>query len=192
LSDVAPTETSEEASAEPAPAFYKRRRKRGDELGQVLLRHNQITPEQLREALRIQSEQGGHIGAILKRMGACDGRAIAEALLEQVRVTRSKGKARDLESRAREAPSLMGLSVHCRPGLTRLAVLASDMLALGIASGLDWLLITHDVEARVQRYGVLAVLPLCILIFSAVHLYGATPPSPPQENRRTTHSGNIV
>ena len=50
------------------------------------------TPEQLREALKLQTEQGGHLGAILKRMGACDGRAIAEALLEQVRVTRDKGR----------------------------------------------------------------------------------------------------
>jgi lipopolysaccharide/colanic/teichoic acid biosynthesis glycosyltransferase len=86
----------------------------------------------------------------------------------------------------------MGLSVYCRPGLTKLAVLASDVLALSIASGLDWLLITHEVEARVQRYGVLAVLPLCILIFSYVHLYGATPPSPPEEIRRTTLSVTFV
>lgn len=183
-----PTETSEEPSNSPeqVPAFYKRRRKRGDELGQVLLRHGQITPQQLRDALRLQTEQGGHLGAILKRMGACDGRAIAEALLEQVRVTRDKGKARELEARAREAPSLMGLTVHCRPRLTKLAVLLADVTALLIASGLDWLLITADAPGRVQRYGILAVLPLCILIFTYVHLYAATPPSPPEEIRRTT------
>jgi lipopolysaccharide/colanic/teichoic acid biosynthesis glycosyltransferase len=181
------TETAQTEDAnQQVPAFYKRRRKRGDELGQVLLRRGQITPEQLREALRLQAEQGGHLGAILKRMGACDGRAIAEALLEQVRVTRDKGKQRDLETRAREAPSLMGLTVHCRPGLTKLTVVTSDLLALGIGTGLAWLLITHDAPGRVQRYGILAVLPLCLLIFAYVQLYAATPPSPPEEIRRGT------
>lgn len=187
------TETAQTEDAnQQVPAFYKRRRKRGDELGQVLLRRGQITPEQLREALRLQTEQGGHLGAILKRMGACDGRAIAEALLEQVRVTRDKGKQRELETRAREAPSLMGLAVHCRPGLTKLAVVTSDLLALGIATGLAWLLITHDAPGRVQRYGILAVLPLCLLIFAYVQLYAATPPSPPEEIRRGTLAVTFV
>ena len=72
----------------------------------------------------------------------------------------------------------MGLTVHCRPRLTKLVVLLADVTALLIASGLDWLLITADAPGRVQRYGILAVLPLCILIFSYVHLYAATPPSP--------------
>jgi lipopolysaccharide/colanic/teichoic acid biosynthesis glycosyltransferase len=189
LTDVAPTEPTEpteDASQQPAPAFWKRRRKRGDEIGQVLLRRGQITPAQLREALRLQTEQGGHLGAILKRMGACDGRAIAEALLEQVRVTRGKGKGRDTEERARASPSLMGLAIHCRPRLTRLVVLASDLLALGIATGLAWLLITHDAPGRVQRYGILAALPLCLVAFLYIQLYAATPPSPPEEIRRTT------
>jgi exopolysaccharide biosynthesis polyprenyl glycosylphosphotransferase len=185
LTDAAPQETNEDAKEQNVPAFWKRRRRRGDELGQILLRRGQITPEQLREALRLQTGQGGHLGAILKRMGACDGRAIAEALLEQVRVTRGKGKARELEARAREAPSLMGLSVQCRPRLTKVLVMASDVVALSVATGLAWTLITHDAPGRVQRYGILAVLPLCVLIFAYVHLYAATPPSPPEEIRRT-------
>jgi lipopolysaccharide/colanic/teichoic acid biosynthesis glycosyltransferase len=192
LTEEAPTEPSEEASLPPAPAFYKRRRKRGDELGQVLLRRGLITAQQLREGLRLQTEQGGHLGAILKRMGACDGRAIAEALLEQVRVTRGKGKARDMEARAREAPSLMGLTVHCRPRLTLLSVVASDVLALSIGTGLAWTLVTHDAPGRVQRYGILAVLPLCLLAFSATQLYASTPPSPPEEIRRSTMGVTFV
>ena len=80
-------------SAKRAPAFYKRRRKRNNEIGQVLIRNGVITPEQLRQALRIQSEQGGHIGAILRAMGACDSRAIASALIEQVAAARHKGPA---------------------------------------------------------------------------------------------------
>lgn len=191
MTEEAPTEPSEDANQQ-VPAFYKRRRKRGDELGQVLLRRGQITPEQLRTALRLQTEQGGHLGAILKRMGACDGRAIAEALLEQVRVTRDKGKARELETRAREAPSLMGLTVHCRPRMTKLAVIAGDAVGLGIGTALAWLLITHDAPGRVQRYGILAVLPLCLLIFTYVQLYAATPPSPPEEIRRSTLAISFV
>ena len=185
MTEVAPTEQSEDANQQ-VPAFYKRRRKRGDELGQILLRRGQITPEQLRTALKLQTDEGGHLGAILKRMGACDGRAIAEALLEQVRVTRDKGKGRELESRARETPSIMGLTVHCRPRLTKLAVVLSDVLALALASGVAWLVVNHDAPGRVQRYGVLGVLPLCLLIFAYVQLYAATPPSPPEEIRRSS------
>jgi lipopolysaccharide/colanic/teichoic acid biosynthesis glycosyltransferase len=186
-----PTETTEDANRE-VPAFYKRRRKRGDELGQVLLRRGMITPEQLRQALRLQTEQGGHLGAILKRMGACDGRAIAEALLEQVRVTRGKGKARELEARARETPSLMGLTVHCRPRLTKLIIILGDFCSLALATSLAWMLVMHDVPGRVQRYGILAVLPMCFVIFAYVQLYAATPPSPPEEIRRATLSVTFV
>ena len=49
-----------------------------------------------------------------------------------------------------------------------------------------WLLVNHDAPGRVQRYGILAVLPLCLLIFTYVQLYAATPPSPPEEIRRST------
>lgn len=192
MTEAAPAGSKEDAKEQHVPAFWKRRRKRGDEIGQVLLRRGQITPEQLREGLRLQAEQGGHLGAILRRMGACDGRAIAEALLEQVRVTRGKGKGRELEARAREAPSLMGLRIHCRPQLTKLVILGGDVLGLGIGTAMAWLLVTHDAPGRVQRYGVLAVLPLCVLIFAYVHLYAATPPSPPEEIRRTTLSITFV
>jgi lipopolysaccharide/colanic/teichoic acid biosynthesis glycosyltransferase len=190
LTEVAPTER--EDGNQQVPAFWKRRRRRGDELGQILLRHEQITPEQLRAALRLQAEEGGHLGAILKRMGACDSRAIAEALLEQVRVTRDKGKARETEARARESPSLMGLTIHCQPRLTTLAIVVSDFVSLGLGTGLAWMLITNDAPGRVQRYGILAVLPLCMLIFAYVQLYAATPPGPPEEIRRTTLSVTFV
>ncbi len=125
-------------------------------------------------------------------MGACDSRAIAEALLEQVRVTRDKGKARETEARARESPSLMGLTIHCRPRLTKLVIVVSDLISLGLGTGLAWMLITHDAPGRVQRYGILAVLPLCMLIFAYVHLYAATPPGPPEEIRRATLAMTFV
>ena len=55
---------------EGKPAFYRRRRRRDNELGQVLLRKGVIQAEDLRRALKIQEEQGGHVGAILRRLGA--------------------------------------------------------------------------------------------------------------------------
>src|SRR5258705_6847844 len=77
----------------PVPAFYKRRKKRGNEIGQVLLQMGAIRPEQLREALKIQQETGGLIGAILDKMGACDAQAIVQALIEQVQLNGQIGKA---------------------------------------------------------------------------------------------------
>src|SRR5262245_16601746 len=74
------------------PAFYKRRKKRGNEIGQVLLQMGAIRAEQLREALRIQQETGGLIGAILDKMGACDTQAIAQALIEQVQLMGQLGE----------------------------------------------------------------------------------------------------
>src|SRR6478672_4812755 len=90
------------------PAFYKRRKKRGSEIGQVLLQMGAIRPEQLREALQIQQETGGLIGAILDRMGACDTQAIAQALIEQVQQKGHLGEG-TLSLRARENPSIIGL-----------------------------------------------------------------------------------
>src|SRR6478609_10935779 len=114
------------------PAFYKRRRKRNNEIGQVLIRNGVITPEQLRQALRIQSESGGHVGAILRRMGACDSRAIADALIEQVRVARN---VTGMAHRARQNPSIVGLNVVCRPGLSRALLILTDVLTLSLAAG---------------------------------------------------------
>src|SRR5258708_39920787 len=71
----------------PVPAFYKRRKKRGNEIGQVLLHMGAIRPEQLREALKIQQETGGLIGALLGQMGACASQASAQARLGQVPLT---------------------------------------------------------------------------------------------------------
>src|SRR5262245_25386172 len=108
------------------PAFYKRRKKRGNEIGQVLLHMGAIRPEQLREALRIQQETGGLIGAILDKMGACDAQAIAQALIEQVQLTGQASKA-TLALRARENPSIIGLDVQCKPGLTLALLIMSDV-----------------------------------------------------------------
>lgn len=180
------------ASGQSTPAFYKRRRKRDNEIGQLLLRRGDITPEQLREALRLQVETGGHVGAILRRMGACDGRAIAEALIEQVRLGRERGKARSLARAARENPSLIGLNVQCRPNLVIAVLLAIDGLALAAAALLVWLVASNDALTVPQQYGVLALVPLCMGAFYAQSLYSVTPPSPPDEIRSITLATTFV
>ncbi len=167
-----------------APAFYKRRRKRNNEIGQVLIRNGIITPEQLRQALRIQSETGGHVGEILRRTGACDARAIADALIEQVNIARHKGVG--LAHRARQNPSIVGLKVACRPGLTRALLLLTDLLTLGLSAAMVGLIVANDSLSGVQRFSLLALVPMCIVALTAVQMYGLTPPSPSEEIRRCT------
>lgn len=172
------------------PAFYKRRRKRNNEIGQVLIRNGVITPEQLRQALRIQSESGGHVGAILRRMGACDSRAIADALLEQVRVARQNGIG--LAHRARQNPSIVGLNVACRPELSRALLVFTDVITLGLATATVGAIVASDTLTRAQHLSVLALVPTCIAALAAVQLYGLTPPSPSEEIRRCTLTITLV
>ena len=172
------------------PAFYKRRRKRNNEIGQVLIRNGVITPEQLRQALRIQSESGGHVGAILRRMGACDSRAIADALIEQVRVARSSGTG--MAHRARQNPSIVGLNVVCRPGLSRALLILTDVVTLSLAAGMVGAIVASDTLTRAQRFSVIALVPMCIAALTAVQMYGLTPPSPSEEIRRCTLTISLI
>ncbi|HEX9297164.1 MAG TPA: exopolysaccharide biosynthesis polyprenyl glycosylphosphotransferase [Polyangiaceae bacterium] len=176
----------------PVPAFYKRRKKRGNEIGQVLLRRGVITPEQLREALRIQRETGGLVGAILDRMGACDGRAIAEALIEQVQLGGQIGKWSALALRARENPSIVGLRVRCRPTLTLLLLVGADVVGLLAAATLGQFLVPGWASpvGGLWRAGVVALV--CLGAFVTAQLYSMAPPSPPDEIRRTTEAISIV
>jgi lipopolysaccharide/colanic/teichoic acid biosynthesis glycosyltransferase len=177
-------------SAKRAPAFYKRRRKRNNEIGQVLIRNGVITPEQLRQALRIQSESGGHVGAILRRMGACDSREIADALIEQVRVARNKGAG--LAHRARQNPSIVGLNVMCRPGMSRALLIVSDVLTLGLAAAIVASIIGGDTLTKAQHFSVIALVPMCIAALTALRMYGLTPPAPAEEIRRCTLTISLV
>jgi exopolysaccharide biosynthesis polyprenyl glycosylphosphotransferase len=195
MSVQAPHSDAPEASNEQqkrAPAFYKRRRKRDNEIGQVLLRLGYITPEQLREALRIQVESGGHVGAILRRIGACDSRAIAEALIEQVRLARERGKSKHLARRARENPSILGLNVRCRPHLSIACLVLIDTLSFSLAAAAVWFLTSSNILTPVQQFGIPALVPLCIGVFTAFQLYALTPASPPQEIRTATHATTVV
>jgi lipopolysaccharide/colanic/teichoic acid biosynthesis glycosyltransferase len=173
------------------PAFYKRRKKRGNEIGQVLLQMGAIRPEELREALRIQQETGGLIGAILDRMGACDSQAIAEALIRQMQLTGQVGKGQ-LASRARENPSIIGLNVQSNPGLTLALLIMSDVISLATAAGIAQLLVVESASATTRVLGGIAVTFVCLGAFAVQHLYSLTPPSPPDEIRRVTQSVSLV
>lgn len=183
---------SQSGEAKRAPAFYKRRRKRDNEIGQVLLRLGHITPEQLREALKIQIDSGGHVGAILRRIGACDSRAISEALIEQVRLARERGKLQHLARRARENPSIIGLNVRCRPRQVIASLILADCFSFGIGAAVLWFIVASDALTLTQRYGVLALIPLGVGACMAFQLYSITPPSPPEEIRSTTVAATLV
>jgi len=185
-----PAASSEQLSPRSPPAFYSRRRRRGNELGQLLIKKKVITPEQLREALQIQSLSGGHLGAILRRIGACDDRAIADALIEQVRL--SRGRSPGLAHRARENTSILGLHLPCRPNLTRALLIAVDVFTLSFVGAVVALLFADYPLTIGQRLSVLAILPLCIAVFAAIQLYSITPPSPPEEIRRTLFAVSLI
>lgn len=176
--------TPPNGAGQRAPAFYKRRRRRNNEIGQLLIRKGIITPQQLRDALKIQAESGGHVGAILKRMGACDSKAIAEALIEQVQIAKEKG--RGLAQRARKNPSIVGLHVPGRPLLSFLLLILTDVVTLGLSATAAVVVLAGDPLTGTQRFSVAAIVPMCIATFASLQLYALTPPSPPEELRRAT------
>ena len=81
----APSNGPKEGGRRRRPSI-PRRKKRHNEICQILLRHGAVLPEDVRTALRLQETHGGQIGRILVAMNACSERAIARALLEQVQV----------------------------------------------------------------------------------------------------------
>jgi lipopolysaccharide/colanic/teichoic acid biosynthesis glycosyltransferase len=171
------------ATRDSAPAFWSRRRRRDNEIGQILIRKGTVSPEQLRQALRIQSEVGGHVGQILRRLGACESRDVAEALIEQVRVQRSRGKHRTAARLARENPSLGGLSTKARPGLGVAVIVLIDFLLIGFAASLLWGHVSDFQVSLPERYVFALLVPLCMVTLSTLSLYSITPPSPPDEIR---------
>jgi len=168
------------------PFHRRRRRRRDNELGQVLLRKGFITPVQLRQALSVQAHEGGHVGKILRKMGACDSAAIAEALVEQVRTARARGRQRNLVRAARDNPSIVGLSVPSRPGLVVLVLLLGDLLSLSFGAALMWWFVSEDRLSLAQRVVMLTLVPVCMMALAVSRLYAVTPPSPPDEIRSTT------
>jgi lipopolysaccharide/colanic/teichoic acid biosynthesis glycosyltransferase len=181
-SNVSPSDAARETRGGSAVLFGRRRR-RDIEIGQLLLRNGDITPEQLRLALRIQAEQGGHVGAILKRIGACDARAISEALRRQAGAARARGKQHSIATRARGNPSIGWLQVECRPQLVTFVLCLADAITLGLAAGIVWLLVGGHQLVDSQAFGIVGLVPLCMAVLAASGLYLVTPLSPPNEIR---------
>jgi lipopolysaccharide/colanic/teichoic acid biosynthesis glycosyltransferase len=178
---VQPSRVPQE-SRESAPAFYRRRRRRDNEIGQVLLRKGMIKPEQLRLALRVQAETGGHLGAVLKRMGACDSRAIADALIEQVRGARSHNKTKKHVKHSGADQAIDWLKVDCRPELVNWLLVLIDVLALSVGGAIVWFFFAREAPP-VQQYCAAALVPLCVVWNLSFGLYAVTPLSPPDEIR---------
>jgi len=181
------------APASSEPAFYRRRKKRGNEIGQVLLRNGDIKAEDLRIGLRQQEAQGGQIGRILVQMGACDERAIAQALIKQLQLAHEKGTARSHSVAAREQPEIVGLEAPCRPWQTVAVLLLGDLFSLGLAAlfsvGLAQA-ITGTFPTRTYQHAL--PVPLLCIAFATLHLYSPPSLSPPEELRRTTVVTTLV
>ncbi len=173
------------------PAFYRRRKKRADEIGQILLRLGRIEASALREALHTQAESGGQLGAVLRRMGACSASDVAEALIEQARLARLQGKS-VLAGQARANPAIAGLSLRCRPQAVALLLMAADACAVLLGAGLVMALTAQSGLTLVERLGMLALLPLSLAAYSAAGLYAVCAPSPPQEIRSITVATALV
>lgn len=60
---------------------------RSKPLGQLLVENGDVSSEQIAQAIKAQGDQGGMIGGILQRMGACSSEALGHALSKQVQVT---------------------------------------------------------------------------------------------------------
>jgi len=187
-----PSDDAPRATRDSAPAFWSRRRRRDNEIGQILIRNGTIQPEQLRQALRIQAEIGGHVGQILKQLGACEARHVADALIEQLRVQRARGKMRTAARLARENPSLTGLHVKTRPGLGTVVLLVCDFLALAMPASLLWGHVSGFQVSLTEQYVFAALVPLCMATLSTQRLYSVMPLSPPDEIRSTFTSITLV
>ncbi len=52
-------------------------------LGEILIKRNMITPEQLTQALELQKKEGGYVGEILVKLGLLEERDVVVALIVQ-------------------------------------------------------------------------------------------------------------
>jgi len=177
-----------------SPAYYARRKKRQNEICQILIRSGDVTPAAVRKALKIQEERGGQIGRILVKRGACTERALANALRAQVLLTHEAGTPRNLATLARKNPAIAGLSVACSPVLTSASLFLCDvMTCLAIAAvvaGCDYVA-AHHVSPSLLHYGFPA-LALCVLVLSALGSHRPIAQSPPDEIRTTTLAVTLV
>jgi lipopolysaccharide/colanic/teichoic acid biosynthesis glycosyltransferase len=182
---------SADAATGPVPQYYGRRKKRGTEICQVLIRNGDVSPANVRAALRIQEERGGQIGRILVAMGACTEKAISHALIQQIQL---RGSAEgNLSLAARQNPRIAGLVVPCSPFRTTLTLVMADALALGLAvvaaMGVNFL------RAWVPRQESLTLMAsavlLCAAAFPAMGLYAPAADSPAEQLRSSTQAVSL-
>lgn len=169
------------------PAYYKRRKKRGNEICQILIRNGDVDPVDVRRGLKLQEERGGQIGRILVSLGACSEEAIARALLQQLQL-RSGSKEEDLSLAARENPAIAGLKIACSPLRTQTTLVLGDVFSFTIAL-VAGLVVDHQRTGVFRLDGaMLSILAGCIglIAFRASDLYTAMAPSPPDELRAST------
>jgi len=79
-------------------AKYKR-------IGEILVSEGMVTPEQLEEAVKLQSKEGGRLGDILIRLGYVTEEQILSALSKQLHipyVSLASGKLRPDPNQARK------------------------------------------------------------------------------------------
>ena len=170
----------------PEPQYYGRRKKRGTEICQILIKNKDVDPVNVRKALRIQEERGGQIGRILVAMGACSERAISRALIQQLQL---RGDAeQNLSVAARANPRLAGLHVPCSPFRTTLVLVFADALSLGLAVACG--VCVNFLRAWVPRMESLTLMAsaviLCAAAFPAMGLYAPAADSPPEQLRSST------
>ena len=167
---------------------YARRKKRHNEICQILIRHGAVRAEHVRTALRHREAHGGQIGRILVAMNACTERAIARALLEQVQRRKHAAGASPRIAHACKGTELAGLEVLCRPGATTAALFAADAAVLLViascAAGCD-ALVAHHLAPSLFHYGF-AALALTSLTLTALGTYSPIASSPSDEIRTTT------
>jgi lipopolysaccharide/colanic/teichoic acid biosynthesis glycosyltransferase len=186
------------AIGEPAPprtpAYYARRKKRHNEICQILIRQGAVAPEAVRRALKAQEERGGQIGRILVTRGHCTEKALADALRTQVQLAHDGGAPRNLATLARKNAAIAGLSVACSPARTRATLLACDgmtsLVVAAITAAADFIA-THRLSPSLLHYGVPS-LALSILVLSALGSHRPIAQSPPDEIRTTTSAVTIA
>ncbi|GEM_PF-256459 len=165
---------------------------------EILVKNGAVTQEMVDKALAIQEERGGQIGRILVSMGACGEDAIAQALLEQLRLRKDGGYMSDISLAARERKDVVGLKVLTRPMRTVAVLLLTDLfsllLAALLATSVHWFR-TYSELQTLDWTAWLVVGPsiaLCMLTFLGLELYSPMAKSTPDEIRDITFSVSLV
>jgi lipopolysaccharide/colanic/teichoic acid biosynthesis glycosyltransferase len=184
--DTSPSTDAGATPPGPEPQYYGRRKKRGTEICQILIRNGDVSPKKVRQALRIQEERGGQIGRILVAMGACSERAISRALIQQLQL-RGNAEA-NLSVAARQNPRIAGLHVPCSPFRTTLTLVTADAaaLALAVLAALAVNFLRPWVPRLESIRLIASAVVLCFACFPAMGLYAPAADSPPEQLRSST------